>query len=445
MSFRILIKNGKLINEGKQEEKDILINPPFIERIDRDITLPAAKIIDAAGKIVIPGLIDDQVHFREPGLTHKGDISSESRAAVAGGITSFMDMPNTNPQTLTQDLLEAKYSIGAAKSWANYSFYMGVSNDNLAEVVKTDPKNVCGVKVFLGASTGNMLVDNPAALEKLFSEAPVLVAAHCEHEPTIRENIESARKIHGENIPVQMHPLIRSDQACYLSSSFAADLAKRLGTRLHILHLSTAGELSLFRNDIPLKDKKITAEVCIHHLWFDDRDYNDKGAMIKWNPAIKTAADRDALFNAVLDGRIDIIATDHAPHTLEEKSNTYFKCPSGGPLVQHSFAAMMEFGNQGKITIEKIVEKMCHNPALLFQIYGRGFLKEGYYADIAIAGTSNPWTVNKANILYKCGWSPFEGQQFNTSVTHTFVSGKLVYEEGKFRDFQPGMRLAFSR
>ncbi|HLF32776.1 MAG TPA: dihydroorotase [Cyclobacteriaceae bacterium] len=445
MGPRILIKNCVIINEDKREEKDILIEPPYIRRIDRDISDPAAFVLEAGGNIVMPGIIDDQVHFREPGLTNKGDIYTESLAAVAGGVTSYMDMPNTKPQTLTQDLLEEKYRIAANRSWANYSFFMGVANNNLDEVFKTNPVNVCGIKVFLGASTGNMLVEDPEILEKLFAGSPTIIAAHCEHEPTIRNNTESAIKKYGENIPVKMHPVIRDDNACFLSSSFAVNLAKKHNAQLHILHLSTARELSLFSKSTGIGAKKITCEVCIHHLWFDDSDYAGKGNLIKWNPAIKTPADREGLFEALVDGRIDLIATDHAPHTLEEKNKSYLQAPSGGPLVQHSLPVMMEFHREGKISLEKIVEKMCHNPATLYCIDRRGFIREGNFADLAIVNLEKPWTVSKENILYKCGWSPFEGQRFNASVIHTIVSGRLVFSGGKFSGFNAGMRLEFAR
>lgn len=445
MGPRLLIKNCTIINEGKREEKDILVETPYIRRIDRDISDPAAFALDAGGNIVIPGIIDDQVHFREPGLTHKGDIYTESMAAVAGGVTSYMDMPNTKPQTLTQDLLEEKCRIAANRSWANYSFFMGVANDNLEEVFKTNPAKVCGIKVFLGASTGNMLVEDPVILEKLFAGSPTIIAAHCEHEPTIRNNTETAKNKYGENIPVEMHPVIRDDNACFLSSSYAVNLAMKHDTQLHILHLSTAKELSLFSKGSGPGAKKITCEVCIHHLWFDDSDYAGKGNLIKWNPAIKTSSDRERLFEALIDGRIDLIATDHAPHTLEEKNKPYSQAPSGGPLVQHSLPVMMEFHREGKIALEKIVEKMCHNPAILYHIDKRGFIREGNFADLVIVNLEKPWTVAKENILYKCGWSPFEGQRFNTSVIHTIVSGRLVFSSGKFSGFNAGMRLEFAR
>ncbi len=446
MSKPILIKNGLLINEGKKTEGDILVRPPYIEKIGKDLSDPVAKVIDAKGQLVIPGVIDDHVHFREPGLTHKGDIHSESAAAVAGGVTSFMDMPNVVPRTLTRELLEEKFRLAAGKSWANYSFYMGVSdNDNLTEVLSADPKKVCGIKAFLGGASGELLLENRAIIEKLFGEASMLIATHCEHEDTIRQNSDKFRAQYREDVPVNYHPEIRSGEACYMSSSNAIELAGKKGTRLHVLHLSTAREISLFRNDIPLKEKKITCEVCVHYLYFDQKDYDEKGMFIKWNPAIKSANDRNELFSAMLDGRIDVVATDHAPHTLDEKKNSYFKAPSGAPFVQHSLVAMMEFYHQGKITPEKIVEKMCHNPSDMFSIDRRGFLREGYFADLAIINPDLPWTVSRDNILYKCGWSPLEGKEFHSRITHTLVSGNLVYADGTFHEFSPGMRLAFNR
>ncbi len=393
----------------------------------------------------MPGAIDDQVHFREPGLTHKGNIETESRAAVAGGITSFIEQPNTVPNAVTQELLEDKYQIASQKSYANYSFMMGGTNDNLEEVLKTNPRNVAGIKLFLGSSTGNMLVDNPEVLEKIFSSTKMLIAVHCEDEATIKANTEKYREEFGDDIPMKYHHLIRSAEACYLSSSKAIELAKKTGARLHVFHLSTAKEMELFTNKIPLEQKQITAEVCVHHLWFTDADYETKGSLIKWNPAVKTQEDKDALWKALLDDRIDVIATDHAPHTLEEKINPYMTCPSGGPLVQHAVVAMFEAHHQGKISVEKIVEKMCHNPAKIFKIEKRGFIKEGYYADIAIVNAYLPWNVKKENILYKCGWSPFEGYNFKSRVTHTFVNGKLVYHNGKVKDVKVGQRLLFER
>lgn len=441
----ILIKNTKLVNEGKIVESDVLISGQFIQKIGRDISSDTATVIDANGKFLIPGAIDDQVHFREPGLTHKAEIYTESKAAVAGGITSFMEMPNTVPNTLTQELLENKYQIAAKKSLANYSFYMGVSNDNLEEVLKTDKKNVCGIKVFMGSSTGNMLVDDAFTIENLFSKAEMLVAAHCEDETTIKANIEKFKDKFGEDILFNMHPQIRSDEACYISSSRAVSLAKKHGTKFHVLHISTEMETSLFDNNIPLKDKKVTAEACVHHLWFSDEDYEEKGSFIKWNPAVKKPSDRSAVLKAVLDDRIDVIATDHAPHALSEKENKYLSAPSGGPLVQHAIPALMEFYLDGKISIEKIVEKMSHNPAILFEIEKRGYIKEGYYADLVLIDVNDPWTVTKQNILYKCGWSPFESQRFRTTITDTFISGHHAYHAGSFDESMKGKRLSFDR
>ncbi len=440
-----LIVNAKIVNEGKVIEADVLIRGERIERIGSSLSSNNATVIDAGGNHLLPGAIDDQVHFREPGLTHKGTIRSESRAAVAGGITSFMEMPNTVPPAFSQNLLEQKYDIASRDSLANYSFFIGASNDNLEEVLKTNLKNVCGLKIFMGSSTGNLLVDNPLVLEGFFSKFPGLIATHCEDEPTIRQNTEVFKNKYGENIPMEYHPLIRSAEGCYKSSSFAVGLAKKHGTRLHILHISTARETQLFDNSIPLEKKKITAEACIHHLWFNDGDYARLGTKIKWNPAIKTKYDQQAILQAVLDNHIDVIATDHAPHTLEEKQNAYFKAPSGGPLVQHSLVAMLEFFHQGKITLEKVVEKMCHNPAILFKIEDRGFIREGYFADVVLTDLKSPWKVEKQNILAKCGWSPFEGHTFQSAVTHTFVSGHLAYERGEINEGQTGKRLSFKR
>ncbi|MBS1531809.1 MAG: dihydroorotase [Bacteroidetes bacterium] len=441
----LLIKSATIVNEQKQFVSDVLVKDGLIERIDKQIGVEADQIIDGEGLHLLPGCIDDQVHFREPGLIHKADIRSESRAAVAGGITSFMEMPNTVPNTLTQELLQQKYEIASGSSLANYSFFMGASNDNLEEVLRTDTKNVCGVKVFMGSSTGNMLVDNPNTLEHIFKESPMLVATHCEDEATIRRNLEHYKEIYGENIPVEMHPLIRSEEACYLSSSMAVELAKKYNTRLHILHISTEKETHLFRNDIPLKDKRITAEACIHHLWFSDADYATKGNLIKWNPAVKKASDRDGILKAVLDGHIDVIATDHAPHTLEEKAKPYLQAPSGGPLVQHALPAMLELYHHGKISLEDIAQKMAHNVAICFQVEKRGYIREGYWADLVLVDLNNPWNVNKSNILYKCGWSPFEGSTFRSKVMHTIVSGHLAYTNGKLVEGKSGMRLAFDR
>jgi len=444
---RILIKNAKIVNEGSIFEGDVLIENEFIVEIADFISAKSSdcKIIDAEGNFLIPGAIDDQVHFREPGLTHKGDIESESRAAVAGGITSFIEQPNTIPNALTQEILEEKYQIAENNSFANYSFMMGASNDNLAEVLKTNPKNVAGIKIFLGSSTGNMLVDNDDVLERIFSSTPLLIAVHCEDETTIKNNLEKFKEEYGDDIPVQAHHLIRSEEACYLSSSKAIALAKKTGARLHIFHLSTAKEMDLFTNKIPLEQKKITAEVCIHHLWFTNSDYDTKGNLIKWNPAVKTENDRNALWEALLDDRIDVIATDHAPHTLEEKQQSYLKAPSGGPLVQHAVVAMFEAYLQGKISVEKIVQKMAHNPAILFKIEKRGFVKVGYYADLAIVNSGLPWTVKKDNIFAKCGWSPFEDFTFRSRITHTFVNGELVYHNFKVKDIRRGKRLLFDR
>ena len=441
----ILIKQATIVNEGKQFVADVFVKDGFIERIDSAINQSADKVIDAEGLYLLPGMIDDQVHFREPGLTHKANIYTESRAAVAGGITSFMEMPNTVPNTLTQELLADKYAIAAKTSLANYSFFMGASNDNLDEVLRTDAHNVCGIKVFMGSSTGNMLVDNPNTLENLFSQCPMLIATHCEDEETIKSNLNHFKQLLGDNIPVKLHPKIRSAEACYLSSSMAVELAKKHNTRLHILHISTERETHLFDNTIPLKDKKITAEACVHHLWFSDADYETKGNLIKWNPAVKTADDRDGILKAVLDGHIDIIATDHAPHTIEEKAHPYLAAPSGGPLVQHALPALLEMYHQGKMTLEQIAEKTAHNPSICFNMEKRGYLREGYWADMVLVNLNSPWTVSKENILYKCGWSPFEGQVFQSAIQHTIVSGNLVWSDGGFVSEVSGKRLAFIR
>jgi dihydroorotase len=442
----ILVVNARIVNEGRVYEGDLLIKDGRIEKIGSGLSKENAdRTIDAQGNFLLPGVIDDQVHFREPGLTLKGDIYSESKAAVAGGITSFMEMPNTIPNTVTQSLLEKKYEIGKERSLANYSFYFGATNENIEEVLKTDSKNVCGIKVFMGSSTGNMLVDNRETLENIFSKVGMLIATHCEDEATIRKNTQIYRERYGEEVPFEMHPEIRSREACYLSSSMAVDLAKQYGTKLHVLHISTADEIALFDQTIPLAQKRITAEACIHHLWFAKEDYKEKGSLIKWNPAVKESSDREEIFNAVLNDRIDVLATDHAPHTLEEKQKSYFNAPSGGPLVQHSLSAAMEFVKSGKMSIEKLVEKMCHNPAILFQIIDRGFIREGYHADLVIVDPARSWKVEKSNILYKCGWSPFEGQQFSSQVTHTIVSGHLAFEYGSFDESKKGERLSFDR
>jgi len=441
----ILIKSATIVNEKKQYVADVLVKDGFIERIYKNIDTKADREINAEGLYLFPGCIDDQVHFREPGLTYKADIYTESRAAVAGGITSFMEMPNTVPNTLTQDLLEQKYEIASHNSLANYSFFMGASNDNLDEVLRTDVNNVCGIKVFMGSSTGNMLVDNPVTLEQLFAQAPMLIATHCEDEATIRSNLNHYKQLLGENISVRLHPKIRSEEACYLSSSMAVELAKKHNTRLHILHISTEKETHLFDNKTPLRDKRITSEACIHHLWFSDKDYETKGNFIKWNPAVKKESDRDGILKAVLDGHIDVIATDHAPHMLEEKQLPYLQAPSGGPLVQHALPAMLELHHQGKITLEQIAEKMAHNVAICFQIEKRGYIREGYWADLVLVDLNKPWQVTKDNLLYKCKWSPFEGTTFQSTITHTIVSGNLAYSNGVLNEGVSGKRMAFDR
>jgi dihydroorotase len=442
----LLIRNAKLVNEGKIYHADVFIKNGFIEKIDTNgIAMHADRVINAEGQYLLPGVIDDQVHFREPGLTHKGEIYTEAKAAVAGGITSFMEQPNTFPNAVTLELLEQKYTRAAQCSLANYSFFMGTTNKNLEELLKVDETKIAGVKIFMGSSTGDMLVDDPIALENIFKNVKTLIAAHCEDDPMIKQNQKKFIEQYGEEMPAKYHGQIRSDEACYKSSSFAVELAKKHNTRLHIFHLSTEKELALFRNDIPLNEKRITAEACIHHLWFSDADYETKGNFIKWNPAVKTAKDREAIFTAMLDGRIDVIATDHAPHTFEEKSQSYLKAPSGGPLVQHALNAMLEFYHQGKISLEMIVQKMCHNVAILFEIDRRGFIREGFYADLVLVDLNKKYTVSKENILYKCKWSPFEGTMFNSVVTHTIVNGCLVYEEGKFDESTNGMRLKFNR
>lgn len=441
----ILIKNAQIVNRGSITTSDIFIKNGFIEKVDNQINRPADVEINAEGKYAIPGIIDDQVHFRDPGLTHKADLYTEPRAAVAGGVTSFMEMPNTKPPALTQELLQQKYDRAAQVSLANYSFFMGTSNDNLEEVLKTDPSTVCGVKIFMGSSTGNMLVDAAKTLETLFSRVPTLIATHCEDEATIRANEAAYREQYGEDIPIEMHPEIRSAAACLQSSEMAIELAKKHDTRLHILHISTKDELDLFRNDIPLEQKRITAEVCVHHLFFDSTDYEQLGTQIKCNPAIKSHIHQEALLPALLDNRLDIIATDHAPHTWEEKQSKYFNAPSGVPLVQHSLNVMLEFYQKNMISLERIVEKMCHAPAVCFQIDRRGFLEEGYYADIAILDLETKWRVGKDNIYYKCNWSPFEGHTFTGRVESTIVSGHLAYQNGQFFEDKKGERILFSR
>ena len=446
MTKGILIQNATIVNENKIFKGDLLIENEIITKISSKIKpTKNVEVINAEGKFLIPGFIDDQVHFREPGLTHKANIATESRAAIAGGITTFIEMPNTVPQATTQHLLEDKFKIAAADSYANYSFMFGGTNDNLEELLKTDPKKVAGIKLFLGSSTGNMLVDNEEILEKIFSSTKMIISVHCEDEETIRKNTAIYKEKYGDDIPLKYHPLIRSEEACYLSSSKAIKLAKKTGARLHIFHLSTEKETHLFRNDIPLEEKQITAEVCIHHLWFSDKDYEEKGTHIKWNPAVKTEKDRLGLWKALLDGRIDVLATDHAPHTLDEKNNNYLNAPSGGPLVQHAIIALLEKVKEGVIPIEKAVEKMSHNPAKLFQIEKRGFIKEGYFADIVLIDMNKSQTVSKDNILYKCGWSPFEGTTFSSTITHTFVNGNLIYNNGIFNDEIKGKRITFNR
>ncbi len=442
----LLIKNASIVNEGSIKVGDVLVVEGRIQKVGENIGVNSSarvEVIDATGLHLFPGCIDDQVHFREPGLTHKGDLFTESRAAVAGGVTSFMEMPNTVPNALTQELLENKYQLAAQRSIGNFSFFMGASNDNISEVLKTNPKEVCGVKIFMGSSTGNMLVDNEKTLEIIFSSSPTLVATHCEDEATILANLKEFKKEFGEELSVKFHPLIRSAEGCYKSSHLAVSLAKKYNTRLHILHISTALETELFRNDLPLEQKKITSEACIHHLWFSDSDYATLGNLIKWNPAIKTATDRDAIWKALLDNRIDVIATDHAPHTFDEKSRKYMDAPSGGPLVQHSLIAMLEFYHRQKISLERIAQKMAHSVARCFRIVDRGFIREGYFADLVLVDLNKPYTVTKENLLYKCGWSPFEGTTFRSSVTHTFVNGNLVYLNGLIKEGAAGMRMKF--
>lgn len=441
----IVIKNGKIVNENKIFDSDILIKNGRIEKIAADINYPNATIIDALGKYIIPGIIDDQVHFREPGLTHKATIHSESRAAVAGGITSFMEMPNTNPPATTIEKLEQKYHIAAQNSIANYSFFMGVTNDNAAEVLKANPSNICGIKIFMGSSTGDMLVENPATLARIFCNAQMLIAIHSENDHIVKANLEMAKQKYGANIPPSAHAEIRNEKACFAMTEYAIGIAKKCDTKLHVLHISTEEELVFFSNNVPLKNKKITAEVCVHHLWFDASDYATLGNLIKWNPAIKDARHKKALWEALLDDRLDIIATDHAPHTWDEKQQQYLQAPSGGPLVQHSLNVMLEFYHQGKISLEKIVDKMCHKPAQLFDVYERGYIREGYKADLTIVDIDQKWTVHKSNILYHCGWSAFENKTFTGKVTHTFINGNLAFENGKIIEYGVGERLLFDR
>ncbi|WP_446050227.1 dihydroorotase [Zobellia laminariae] len=442
---KVLIKNAKIVNENSTFESDVLLQDDLIVKIAVNISDDTAKVIDIKGKYLLPGVIDDQVHFREPGLTHKGDIASESRAAVAGGITTYMEQPNTIPQTTTIEKLEEKFEMGAKSSFANYSFLFGGTNDNLEELKRLDRNACSGVKLFLGSSTGNMLVDDEVVIEEIFRNTEMVISTHCEDEGTIKRNLAEYKEKYGDDIPIKYHPKIRSEEACYLSSSKAIELAKKTGARLHVFHLSTGKETELFRNDIPLEQKKITAEVCVHHLWFSEADYDTKGTLIKWNPAVKTAADRDQLWKALLDDRLDVIATDHAPHLFSEKENVYTKAPSGGPLVQHALTALLDKVHENVISLEKVVQKMCHNPAILFQIEKRGYIREGYYADLVVVDMNAPYEVTKANIAYKCKWSPFEGTTFKSSVTHTFVNGHLAYENGNFSTEKNAKRLTFNR
>ncbi len=441
----ILIKNANIVNEGKIIKSDVLIEGGLIVEISEYLSAKSSntQIIDADGCYLMPGMIDDQVHFREPGLTQKADIESESKAAIAGGITSYIEMPNTSPQATTIELLEDKFDIAAKTSWANYSFMFGGTNDNMEEILKVDPEKVAGLKLFLGSSTGNMLVDDPEVLKNIFSKTKLLISAHCEDEETIQKNLARYKEEFGDDIPIENHPKIRSEEACYISSSTAIKLAEKTGARLHVFHVSTEKETHLFSNKKPLAKKKITAEVCVHHLWFTDEDYKSKGTKIKWNPAVKTQKDRDGLLKALLDDRIDVIATDHAPHTLEEKNNNYINAPSGGPMVQHALVALLEMHHKGKISLEKIVEKFAHNPAILFRIKDRGYIRPGYKADLVLVDLNSPWMVKKENIFYKCGWSPFEGTVFKSRVTHTLVNGAVIYENSKFANKSNSERLIF--
>lgn len=439
-----LIRNANIVNEGKITAGDVLISEGKIAAIGSGIESINAEVIDATGLWLMPGVIDDQVHFREPGLTHKGEIYTEAKAAVAGGVTSFMEQPNTAPPATTVERLEEKYARAAEVSLANFSFFIGTTNNNLDELLKINPRNVAGVKIFLGSSTGDMLVDNEEQLDNVFAKVKTLIAVHAEDDPMIKRNVEEYRAKYGDDMPADYHGLIRSREACYASSSKAIARAKKFGTRLHVFHISTADELELFDNSVPLREKKITAEVCIHHLWFSDADYKTKGNFIKWNPSVKTANDREALWKALLDNRIDVIATDHAPHTMEEKQQSYLKAPSGGPLVQHSLVAMLEKAREGKISVERVVEKMCHAPADLFRIDKRGYIREGYWADLVLVHPQQHWTVAKDNLLYKCGWSPLEGTTFHSRVVSTFVNGNLVYNNGAINELYKGMRLEFN-
>jgi len=447
----ILIRNATIVNEGKTFRGDILIQNGLIVKIslapipNTQYSIPDTQIIDAEGKYLLPGVIDTHVHFREPGLVYKADIHTESKAAIAGGVTSFMDMPNTFPPVLTQELLQDKYDIASEKSLANYSFYMGTSNDNFEEVIKTNPANVCGVKIYLGSSTGNMLVDNPESIEKLFGIKNLLIAVHCEEESIIKNNAKIIKEKYGDNPPPSVHPVIRNQACCYVSSHHAVELAKKMGTRLHVVHVSTEKETGLFDNTIPIEQKKITSEVCPHHLWFSDKDYAEKGNMIKWNPAIKTEHDKTGLLQALLTNKIDTIATDHAPHTHDEKEQAYFSCPSGGPMVQHSLNVMLELHRQGKISVEEIATKMSHSPAIAFKVQKRGFIREGYWADLILVDLNSAWKVEQSNIFYKCKWSPLEGETLHSKVTHTIVNGNVVYSNGAFNETHKGQRILFDR
>ena len=441
-----LIKNAKIVNDGIVHHGFVLVRGGIIRAVgtgEPGAEQDLAVVVDAGGKYLLPGIIDDQVHFREPGLTHKAEIATESKAAVAGGITSFMEMPNTKPQATTIDELEKKYLRASEVSMANYSFYLGATNDNIEEIKKLDPSMNCGLKVFMGSSTGNMLVDDSEALEKIFAGSPTLIATHCEDEGTIRYNEEEARKKYGDEVPLEEHPLIRSEVACFLSSALAVELAEKHNSRLHVLHISTAKELELFQQGTDFDKKRITAEVCIHHLWFHDGDYERKGTLIKWNPAIKTKYDRDSLLAAVLNDKLDVIATDHAPHTIEEKQSKYFQSPSGGPMVQHALTAMLELVHQRKLSIEKVVEKMCHAPARLFGVKERGYIEPGFKADLVLVDMEEEWTVAHKNIHYKCGWSPLQGETFHSKVSHTWVNGQLAYKDGLFNEMIRGERLEF--
>ncbi|MGO2294250.1 MAG: dihydroorotase [Psychroflexus halocasei] len=442
-----LIKHAKIVNEGRITEGDVLIEDHIIKEINSSISVKSSetKVIDAEGNYLIPGMIDDQVHFREPGLTHKETILTGSKAAVSGGITSFFEMPNTNPQTTTQERFKEKIELAQKGSFANYAFMFGGTNDNLEEIKKIDPHTTPALKLFLGSSTGNMLVDDEKVLKEIFENSPIIISAHCEDEATIKANLDKAIEEFGEEIPISQHPKIRSAEACYISSSKAIKLAEKTGARLHVFHLSTAKEMRLFNGKKKLENKKITAEVCVHHLWFSDEGYEEKGTLIKWNPAVKSPKDRQALLNALKNDKIDVIATDHAPHTLEEKENSYTKAPSGGPLVQHALPVLFEYYHQGVLSLEQIVQKTSHNPAKLFDVEKRGFIKEGYFADLVLVNLNAPWTVNQSNIFYKCGWSPFFGNTFKSRVTHTFVNGHLVYNNFKFSEEMPGQQLKFDR